>query len=238
MENRLLPPYPRKPVNPKLSVIIPSRGRIEGLVKTVKSLEQPGVQIIVRMDNDDVTSLGFSAFTCLKDHILLIVGPRYRGYIDLNLMSNECAKIATGDFLMVFNDDAWVDGDVVTPLKSLDPKKRLVLFPKVEWPIDHDSDAYKEFAKRDRLDFPIISRATYDAIGTFMPMPVSDWFWEAAVKQVPKLGGKVGCFTAFHNYERKKDDSFATYDSEAQVVEHRSEKWQKVQRDLIERLKR
>lgn len=224
-------------MNPTLSVILPSRGRLDGLMRAIGSFHHPEVEIIVRIDRDDNDYAYCCGEIYLQPNVRLVVGDRLGGYKDLYLMSNECAKLATGDFLMVFNDDAWVDEDVVTPLKALDPKKRLVLFPRVEWPIDKESDAYKEFAKRPRLDFPIISRATYEAIGTFMPMPVSDWFWEEAVRKVPRLGGKVGYFTVYHNYERKKDDSFATYDSEAQVIEHRSEKWQKYQQELIERLK-
>ncbi len=91
----------------KVSVMIPSRGRIayleqmlESFDKTVGDKDQ--AEIVFRADQDDPETIQFLCNTPYKT----IVGPREQGYKSLPGFYNDMVKIATGDLLMCCNDDA------------------------------------------------------------------------------------------------------------------------------------
>ncbi|MCR4301798.1 MAG: glycosyltransferase [Sulfuricaulis sp.] len=89
----------------KVSVLIPTRHRIERLrtllasyERTAQGVEQSS-ELVFRADDDDVETLRFLE----GRHV--IAGPRLKGYESLPQFFNELAFAASGDTLMLGNDD-------------------------------------------------------------------------------------------------------------------------------------
>lgn len=95
----------------KLSVLIPTRKRIDRLRKLLRTYDETtrdaewATELVFRIDADDKESQDF-----LIDHIKIhkvVVGERMRGYHSLPQFFNEMAtsRLTTGDVLMCGNDD-------------------------------------------------------------------------------------------------------------------------------------
>lgn len=89
----------------KISVLIPTRGRVERLRTLLRSYLETtrGAEafsdLVFRVDDDDLETRAFLATA------QTIVGPRGRGYADMPSFYNELAAASTGDVLMCGNDD-------------------------------------------------------------------------------------------------------------------------------------
>lgn len=100
-----------------ISVLLPTRGRIASLEKSVCSLldlasDPTQVEILLAVDRDDQESVTFAT-----SNLKSILANRYKcgytvmafnpiGYIRLNEYLNALAKISSGDWLFFYNDDA------------------------------------------------------------------------------------------------------------------------------------
>lgn len=89
----------------KLTVLIPTRGRVHRLETLIASFEQTAVsgdaELLFRVDDDDAETKEF-----LIDRAqCLVVGPRHQGYKSMPKFFNELAADARGDVLMCGNDD-------------------------------------------------------------------------------------------------------------------------------------
>lgn len=96
----------------KVSVMIPSRGRPELLEKSIDSLLSKAkgeVEILVRFDEDDESRVKLN-LNGNGPRVATFVGPRF-GYRLLHEYYNELAKKATGDWLVLWNDDAVMETD-------------------------------------------------------------------------------------------------------------------------------
>lgn len=106
---------------PKLSILLPTRGRTTGLNLCLKSLisrayDPKSLEIMIAFDLDDY--IGFNYFNeHLKQYIIsagcqlkITINERL-GYRRLNGYTNMLAKIAQGDWFMMWNDDAIMDTD-------------------------------------------------------------------------------------------------------------------------------
>lgn len=90
----------------KVSVLVPTRGRVRLLNAMLSSLyatvSNPcNVEVIARVDDDDLPTIDYLSE---RSHVKCIVKPRV-GYALNARMVNECAAEATGDLLLVANDD-------------------------------------------------------------------------------------------------------------------------------------
>lgn len=101
-------------MTPVCSILIPTRGRVERLTKTIASFmataSQCDYEILLRVDSDDADL--FRYFELLKTHqnIRILEGSRGRGWPDNHLFFTELAKIAVAPWCWNFNDDATVEG--------------------------------------------------------------------------------------------------------------------------------
>lgn len=102
------------PITCSCSVLIPSRARYPRLVKTIDSVfataaDPRRVEVIIRLDDDDESSLRHLENLVRWPKIDIIVGPRRNGYASLSEFYEECADRARGAWLWVMNDDAIID---------------------------------------------------------------------------------------------------------------------------------
>lgn len=106
----MMRPFPRGN-GPLLSVLLPSRGRPEHLAQAVDSIyslagDKNSVEFIFKADDDDIPTVNFlSRLERILPH-KKIVSPRGHGYRDMHLWANSMSAMATGDWLLLFNDDA------------------------------------------------------------------------------------------------------------------------------------
>ncbi len=89
-----------------VSVIIPSRGRPETLLRAVTSCARGPVEIIVGLDDDDPTAPAARELLAFTPEVKVIVSPRHES---LPALQNFLATHATGDFILPFTDDYTVE---------------------------------------------------------------------------------------------------------------------------------
>jgi hypothetical protein len=142
-----------------VSVLIPSRGRLPGLIEAIRSLKEKAaspdsVEILVRLDDDD-PAFHIPIIPLPMVGTSLIMGPRLRGYADIYVFLNELAEKASGDWLMPFNDDAEMltEGWDEIISKHADPAIPSVATLQQDPPHDYPC-------------FPVVSRAFYRAVGS------------------------------------------------------------------------
>lgn len=88
----------------KVSVLVPTRGRISRLQTLCQSFQATthgglGAELVFRVDEDDVES------RIALGQYKKVVGPRLRGYASMATFYNDVLCIADGDVLMCGNDD-------------------------------------------------------------------------------------------------------------------------------------
>lgn len=122
-------------MNKTVSVLIPTRGRPEKLllaIDSIRSTTDPNLtEILLRGDDDDET---FQQL-CVKhgnewDNVFWFSGPRLPGgYASLTKYYEYLSKLAYGDWIMIFNDDARIEGPGWDALLATLPTKGLVCHP-------------------------------------------------------------------------------------------------------------
>ena len=100
-----------------VSILIPTRGRPEGVLRTIESIRNTtkpeNVEIILRGDDDDSSFEGLESKYDLEpdwENVHFITGPRFEGYNSLAQFYEECSAAANGDWIMMFNDDTLAEG--------------------------------------------------------------------------------------------------------------------------------
>ena len=174
-----------------VSFIIPSRKRFENLVKTCKSIAETAtdstrVEIVVRFDSDDIDSISrIGELPFDEIDIYVIVGERFRGYIDLNKYVNECCDLSRGDFLFLFNDDTTLIESGWDDILAEYQNDVVVLNPSTG-----NDDA------KDINTFPIISRNIYETTGHFSLQAHNDtWVSEVgAMLGIEKVENRIVIF--------------------------------------------
>jgi hypothetical protein len=170
-----------------VSVICPSRQRAELLQYSITSLG-PVHEILVRVDDDDPE---LELYQQNKD-IFLSVGKRL-GYERLNEYVNELSEDSTGDWLLLWNDDAVMETkDWQKALESYDPDKPAVL----------------NIYKHEHNYFPLISRAFYEALGHYSVSPNSDSY-VAEIARALNIEYDVPGITVRHLRGKLHDDTEA-----------------------------
>lgn len=97
-----------------LSFLIPSRERfdkllscIENLMATIPQSEHVKIELLIKLDSDDTESIArIHELPSDRYNIQTLVSDRLGGYRDLYRFYNRLARIASGAFLMCWNDDA------------------------------------------------------------------------------------------------------------------------------------
>ncbi len=145
-----------------VSVLLPSRNRSAMCEKSIHTLGSKDVEILIYVDYNDPDLASYILLG--NDFTTIVIGPRYT-YKKLHEYYNLLSKMAKGDWLMLWNDDAemltynWTD-----KLPAVD-KPMVVNFN--ENPLDNL--------------FPVISRQMYETMGHFSLSPHNDsWVQDIA----------------------------------------------------------
>lgn len=233
--------------NPLLSILLPSRSR-NGICHAIRfvnkaqelALDKDSYEVILRFDFDDRPCLDRIGDFMHQRNVRVVVGHCFDGYHNLHIFVNDCAALATGRWLGFFNDDAWMttphwDQKLLEFEKSHPATSPYVCFAGVDMPAETGAKQMAEFKLGPRYDFPLVSRAAYNAVGCWCPMPVLDWFWFEAFKEMPKLGGEfISDWVLCHEYGR--GDRLACCDDELCAKRYRTPAFQTKKREAFERL--
>ena len=156
---------------PKISILLPSRGRTEALERSVQSLidcaDSPeNLQWLLGFDQDDPES---------QKHFIDVVAPKITksgglfsvmefqplGYVRLNQYLNALGKFARGNWWVFWNDDAvMLDSGWDTEILKAGDQFCIQAFDT------HNSHPYSIF--------PIVPRAWYDVLGHLSKHPLND----------------------------------------------------------------
>jgi hypothetical protein len=161
--------------NPILSVILPSRQRFDALVSTINSFlslsnDPSQVEFLVKLDSDDIETI--AKVHQLPGKTKTLISERLRGYHDLHLFVNDLCKLAVGDWVLLFNDDARMttrNWDVA--LQEVDP---FVCNPEFA---GSDSVCLLNpgSPESDKTDvFPMVRRTSIKTLGHFSLHPHND----------------------------------------------------------------
>jgi hypothetical protein len=136
----------------KLSVLVASRGRVEGLKRSLASFgwekgrTLPNIEFLIAVDSDDPQIKDYKREF---DGLTIIECPRF-GYGDLHKYYNKLAKLSVGDWLLNWNDDATITlGDWMGELDKADHTQPYTAQPAGYSP------------------FPLMSRKLYEIVGHF-----------------------------------------------------------------------
>lgn len=145
-----------------ISVLVPSRNRPTLLRESLSSLGYGDFETLVYIDNDDPSRREYMEVPTTYT----LVGKRH-GYPGLQHYINELCKLASGDWLFLWNDDAL--------MKTPDWWKKV---PETDKPevINFDANPLNNL-------FPLVSRQMYETLGHFSLSPHNDsWVQDIANK--------------------------------------------------------
>ncbi len=147
----------------KLTIIYPTRKRYDLFVKSTESLIEKcsdvnNLEILVTMDNDDTETISKTEEYILdKPFIKIMVSDRYY-YKNLNLYVNAASSVATGDYLLLWNDDCIMESSNYDLTMDKYKDKFVVVNPLV---INHT-----EYCRQaNRMLFPIIPKEWVNITG-------------------------------------------------------------------------
>lgn len=160
---------------PKISVLLPTRKRVDAVIKSLSSLiltatDQSAIEIMIAYDADDEESRAFFAdqwvdFIGQSECSYQIFETERFGYTRLNEYVNLLGENAQGDWVFFWNDDSLMltDGWDQEVLKHDPTALKLLRIPCQN--MNHP------FAL-----MPIIPRAWIDVFGCISPVSHSDWW--------------------------------------------------------------
>ena len=183
-----------------ISILFPSRGRpaqaeasAAGLLDLAACPE--AVEILIAADPDDGPTLALAA--SVPPQVRLWTAPHRYGYGHLHEYYNTLAGMATGQWLMLWNDDAYMQtpgwDDIIREQK-----------PGVVWGIPCNPAA----SPGDPSEFPAIPAAWFRHVGHLcLAMQIDSWINEIAQRTGT---GRVTGIRIFH--ERTYDQTYAEQD--------------------------
>lgn len=202
-----------------LSLLCPTRGRVGGLTTFLRSLCRTAVaggrvEVLLYVDDDDPDLTGYQDLLARAGHLfpelgrcVLHVGPS----VGVPGAWNALAAESSGDLLLMANDDQlYVDHgwDAVldrraTELTCLHPDGVLCLY--------FDAGQYPEGSQ----DFPIVTRAWWEALGYFTPTifqqwEVERWIFDVA-RRIDRLRPVPGILVEHRHYQDYKAPFDSTY---------------------------
>jgi UDPglucose 6-dehydrogenase len=153
--------------NPTISFLVPSRERAEALKFSLDSLglKRNKIEALVWVDEDDPQLKEYKKLFGKNNYVRLFIKPRV-GYLNSHLMINFLASRARGNWLVLWNDDAYMEN-----VKWYDTfKKEAKLASPLEEPVVYNIWGQ---GKAQNL-FPVISRKYFEIVGHFSESTICD----------------------------------------------------------------
>ena len=191
-----------------ISVILPTRGRFKLFIASVESLilhcsDIKNFEVLVALDNDDSSSnLKINEYAHDKNNIKVFYYDRHY-YSGLHNYYNDLALRASGELLLVWNDDAimesfgW-DAEILNNSESF-----CVLSPKV-------SNMEKYWATQGVL-FPIIPKKWVDITGELSYVPACDSWIDILSKRLGLLKNIDSISIRHNRHDLTSDNLDQTY---------------------------
>jgi hypothetical protein len=148
-----------------VSVLLPTRKRFDLMLKSVKSLYDKAtfpekIELLLWFDDDDLESISrIKEVEKITLNYQLLIGPRNKGYASLHEFINSLCKVSTGNYLLLWNDDAL--------MMNSGWDEELTLYDGETICIQMDNNSFPYI-------FPIISRDIYEVLGHFSLSPYND----------------------------------------------------------------
>lgn len=150
-----------------VSVLLPSRGRPQMCLDSIKSLGKGRFEVLVYLDKDDPKVQSYLLKLSHMKHVKIFIRER-TSYVNFQDMINFLAAEAKGDWLLLWNDDAFIRGKWLWVAKQHDPEKVNVL-------------RFGNSINNLNL-FPAISRKMYELQGYYSLSPHCD-SWAMDISQ-------------------------------------------------------
>lgn len=141
----------------KCSVLMPTRERVDMAKESIQSLGDGDFEVLLFVDDDDPQLEEYCNLKSPK--VRVIIRPRLT-YYRFHEMINELSKHAKGDWLLLWNDDAFMHGEWIHHLDDYDHDKVNVM----RW--GHSPNKLNLF--------PAISRKMYEIQGYYSASPHCD----------------------------------------------------------------
>jgi hypothetical protein len=196
-----------------ISVLIPSRGRIEKLKEVISSIadlskDKSRVEILVRFDLDDEISLSkIRSLPYDKIDIMVVVGERFGGYKGLHHHVNDLCAISRAEFVLLFNDDAYIKTKEWDEIIAKYSGQLVVLNPNTK-----DVAQYLN-------TFPIVPTKIINELGHFSLQTHNDTWIQEITRQ-------LGIERAINDLVILHDRFDRTGNNKDQVWDERTEQWQ------------
>jgi len=189
-----------------ISILIPTRGKPELLIKNIQCIFQNAecpeeVEVIIRADFDDYTlPVLLGCEKIFKNNISIIIGRHFNGYRDIQIFFEECAKLASGKLMMLYNDDFKMLTDKFDSLLIASAKGIAPITPRI-CKLDDGSGSHYSWS------CVTIPRDLYSKIGEICPgqNPVCDRAWESVSKHCGLVARAE--VTIQHNYVKPEKEN-------------------------------
>nr|AGS49674.1 RIKEN cDNA A830007L07 [uncultured bacterium esnapd14] len=196
----------------QISVLCPTRERPAGLARLIGSLlrtahDTTRIRVLCYVDNDDRQLARYRAYAARQVGAELVVGPP----IGVPATWNALARAATGDVLVMANDDQFYvdygwDLALDRAVSEYDRRYRDGVYC-----LYFDGGQYPDGG----ADFPIVSRAWYQALGyysteMFQQWQAERWIFDIA-ERIQRLHPVPGVFVDHLHYQDYKAPFDATY---------------------------
>jgi hypothetical protein len=171
---------------PLVSVLLPTRGRRDHRRQAIDSCHGTAhdpslLEFLLKVDDDDAETLAVLPDLVRKygPCLEVMVSPRGNRYLDFHRWINELAESSTGDWLLLWNDDA----------RMLTPAWEQTILNLVAWSgrlgitdccLLALCDADK---KTPCTSFPILRRKAFEVLGHYSRSPLVD-IWISSVMQM------------------------------------------------------
>lgn len=191
-----------------VSLLLPTRGRVEKLEESLRSLEETvscaaDVEVLIRADEDDIATVQHLAISRYKFHVGVFVGPRHNGYADLHTYYNELCEFANGRFLFLWNDDAtMVTEGWDLQLATHDVDKLCYVKSRI-----------RDGRGRDRWLFPIVHRSYYELLGHFSLSAHNDTYVYSVFSNFPATFCDTDITIHHHALENLKQKDTTTLEA-------------------------
>lgn len=166
----------------KLSIIYPTRKRYDLFVKSTESLikncsDVNNLEILIMMDDDDTETISKTEeYISDKPFVKIMVSERHY-YKNLNLYVNAAASVATGDYLLLWNDDCIMESSNYDLIMDKYKDKFIVVNPLV---VNHTEYCRQE----NRMLFPVIPKKWTEITGRWSNSGACDSWVELISNQL------------------------------------------------------